>query len=194
MARLFFTLEFLIKSITIPTFMFRKVESDFFWKHVSPFHWRIEECCWRCGLRNGLSSTWSSGSVFWLVGIGIFKKLNCCKPCTKQSFAHAHTRRQNNSGFGRKTSFQLFGMWIGIHRKSGIRAGETPGEPLSKRRADLSWMRRDSCPLVRLIPGASEWLGIREAMPLSPERWSADWRNWRTGKDVNSPFSRKASR
>jgi len=32
LARLFFTLEFLIKSITIPSFMFRKVESDFFLK------------------------------------------------------------------------------------------------------------------------------------------------------------------
>ena len=51
-------------------------------KHVSPFHWSIDKCCWRCGLRNGLSSTWSSGSVFWWVGIGIFKKLNCYKTCT----------------------------------------------------------------------------------------------------------------
>ena len=32
LARLFFTLEFLIKSITIPSFMFRKVEPTFFEK------------------------------------------------------------------------------------------------------------------------------------------------------------------
>ena len=44
MARLFFTLEFLIKSITIPTLMFKKVESDIFLKtciSVSLEHWRV---------------------------------------------------------------------------------------------------------------------------------------------------------